>query len=73
MATYNIGNIVKCQVLEEFGINPRPKCPHEMKAQCKRRIENAETPQQELEERCQKQRSIGNKRFEDEYEDLANP
>lgn len=68
-----MGNIVKCQVLEEFGINPDPKCPHEMKAQYKLRIKSAETPKQEIEERCQKQRSIGNKRFEDGYEDLANP
>lgn len=73
VATFDMGNIVKCQVLEEFGIDPRTKCAHEMKAQDERRIKKAETVQQEIDKRCRMQRSIGNKRLEDGYEDLEGP
>lgn len=42
-------------------------------AQDECRIEKAETAQQEIEKRYQKQRSMGNKRLEDGYEDLEDP
>lgn len=73
VASFNMGNVVKCNVLEKCGINPGSRCVTEMKQQDLRRIAKAEKAQQEIEKRCRKKLSIAKKRLEDGFEDLEDP
>lgn len=73
IASYNMGNIVKCLVLEKCGVVPGSKCVREMKNQDEIRIKKAEKSLQEIEKKCRKALAIAKKRLEDEYEAMEDP
>lgn len=73
VAGFNMGNIVKCMVLEKCGIIPGSRCVREMKKQDELRIDKAEKSLQEIEKKCRKARDLARKRLEDEYEAMEDP
>lgn len=76
VATYNEGNIVKCQILQKLGIKPGTNLVRVMKKFVQERIRKADRAIQEIEKKFRQKQTAAKRRLEDLFEaneDQDNP
>lgn len=73
IASFNRGNIVKCELLAKLGISPGRNCVKFMRKADEMRIKKAEKNFQEYEKKCRKQAALAKRRLEDQLEEAEDP
>lgn len=73
VATYNEGNIVKCQVLQKLGIVPGRNFVEVMKQFDEIRIKKADKAVDEVEKKCRQKQMAAKRQLEDLYEAQEDP
>lgn len=73
VATYNEGNIAKCQVLQKLGIVPGRNFVEAMKQFDEIRIKKADKAVDEVEKKCRQKQMAAKRQLEDLYEAQEDP
>lgn len=73
IASFNIGNLVKCRILTGLGINPGINCIRAMEKKENTRIQEAEKVIEEVHKKCRQQQNLAKRQLEDREEEEEDP
>lgn len=73
IATYNEGNIVRCQILQKLGIPPGTNCIKRMQKVDLLRIRKADKAIDEIEKKCHQKKTMLKRKLQDQEEEEEDP